>query len=348
VIWEPDAYVAGDVAALAALGVTSLKLWLAYHELGIQADDRVVYRVLREAAQAGVLAAAHCENGLALLGVTEELLAAGRTDLRWHPVSRPAAVEAEAVHRFLLLARLAGAATHVVHVSGADALAEVDRARSAGQDVSAECCPHHLVFVDDRYAGPDAARFAMTPPLRTAADADALWSALADGRLDVLASDHSHVRLEQKEGAAMDFSRVEYGIPGVAQRLAVGFTDGVEAGRLSAVRLVEVACTAPARRFGLAGKGVVAVGADADLVLWDPSDEWTATDAAVTDAAGYTPYAGRRFVGRPRDVLLRGAHVVRDGELVDGAPGGRYLPRGPRPPGTGHVDRALAAIGARA
>ena len=345
VVWEPEAYRDGDLRALADLGVTSVKLWLAYHELGIQADDRVVYRVLREAAREGVLASAHCENGLALRAIVEELLAGGHRGLRWHPISRPPELEAEAVHRFLVLAALAGAAVHVVHVSCRAALAEVVRASGQGTDVSAECCPHHLVFDDGRYEGSDAARFAMTPPLRAPDDVAALWDALADGDLDVLASDHSHVRLGDKD--AGDFSRLEYGIPGVGMRLPVGLTDGVAAGRLSPERLVEVACTAPARRFGLGErKGAILEGHDADLAVWEPAARWQPSDAAVVDGSGYTPYAGRELIGRPRHVLLRGEPVVADGAPVDGPPRGRFLPRPRGPRGLGHVDRALAAAGA--
>jgi dihydropyrimidinase len=344
VIWEPDRYRDGDLRALADAGVTSVKLWLAYHELGIQADDRVLYRVLREAAREGVLASAHCENGLVVRALVEELLATRRRELRWHPVSRPAELEAEAVHRFLVLAGLAGAAAHVVHVSSRAALAEVVRGFAHGTNVSAECCPHHLVFDDARYGQPDAARFAMTPPLRTPADVDALWAALADGGLDVLASDHSHVRLEDK--AADDFSRLEYGIPGVGLRLAVGLTDGVAAGRLTLERLVEVACTAPAQRFGLGDrKGALVAGLDADLAVWDPAARWVPDDAGVIDGSGYTPYAGRTLLGRPRHVLLRGAPVVEDGVLVDGAPRGAFLARPRLPRGAGHLDRALGGTG---
>jgi dihydropyrimidinase len=232
-----------------------------------------------------------------------------------------------------------------VHVSSRAAVAEVVRGFAHGTNVSAECCPHHLVFDERRYEQPDAARFAMTPPLRAPADVDALWAALADGDLDVLASDHSHLRLEDK--AADDFSRLEYGIPGVGPRLALGLTDGVAAGRLTLERLVEVACTAPAQRFGLGDrKGALVEGYDADLAVWDPTARWVPDDAGVVDASGYTPYAGRELLGRPRHVLLRGEPVVVDGALVDGAPRGRFLARPRLPRGTGHLDRALAAAGA--
>jgi dihydropyrimidinase len=341
VIWEPEAYRPGDVEALAALGVTSLKLWLAYHELGIQADDAQAYAVLREAAASGVLVSAHCENGLLVEAMVGELLAAGARDLAFHPASRPDAVEAEAVHRFLLLARLAGADAYVVHVSCAAALAEIEAARARGQAVRAEVCAHHLLETAERYEGPDAARFAMTPPLRSAADRHALWQALADGRLDVYASDHSHVALAAKLEAD-DFSRIDYGVPGVGARMALAFGEGVGRGRLSLERFVAVACEAPARAFGLfPRKGAIAPGSDADVVVWDPDERWTIEDGGLGDDLDYSPYAGREVVGRARHVLVGGEVVVEDAAFRGREAPGRFLARLRRPPRAGHVDAVL-------
>jgi dihydropyrimidinase len=341
VIWEPAGYRPGDVEDLAAAGVTSLKLWLAYHELGIQADDAQAYGVLREAAASGVLVSAHCENGLVVEAMTRELVEAGARDLAFHAASRPDVLEAEAVRRFLLLARLAGAHAYVVHVSSAAALAEIDAARAGGQGVLAEVCPHHLLETAERYRGPDAIRFAMTPPLRSDADRRALWRALADGRLDVYASDHSHVPLGAKAAAA-GFAELEYGVPGVGARLALGWTAGVEAGRLSPERFVAASCEAPARAFGLyPRKGTLTPGADADLVVWDPAARWVVQDGGLGDGLDYSPYAGRELIGRARDVLVGGERVVEDGAFRGREAPGRFLARPRQAPGRGHVDAVL-------
>jgi dihydropyrimidinase len=345
VVWEPERYRPGDVDDLAAAGVTSVKLWLAYHELGIQADDAQAYRVLREAAAAGVLVSAHCENGLVVEAMTQELVQAGARDLAFHAAARPAVLEAEAVHRFLLLARLAGADAYVVHVSSAAALAEVDAARARGQTVLAEVCPHHLLETAARYDGADGVRFAMTPPLRSEADREALWRALADGRLDVYASDHSHVPLAAKAAAA-GFADLEYGVPGVGARLALGWSEGAVAGRLTPERFVAAACEAPARAFGLhPRKGALVPGADADLVVWDPAARWVVEDRGLGDGLDYSPYAGRQLQGRARHVVVGGERVVEDGAFRGRETPGRFLARPRRPPATGHVDAALRRRG---
>lgn len=328
VIWEPGAYSSGDLAAVAELGVTSVKLWLAYRELGIMADDAQAFRVMREAASLGVLVQAHCENGSVLDALRREHLEQGTIQLRHHPASRPIELETETVHRFLVMAALAGAEAYVVHISGAAPLDEVATARAGGQTVYGEICTHHLVFTEERYAGPDAARFMMTPPLRARADQDELWRRLGDGTVDVLASDHGHVSLAEKLAIGEDFTRIEYGIPGIEVRLALGYTLGVEAGLLSVERLVAAVAETPARIFGLfPQKGTIAPGADADIVLWDPDVRWTIGVTSLHDRLDYTPYEGIEVRGRPRFVIARGEVVVEEGRYAGRSQGARFLPR---------------------
>jgi dihydropyrimidinase len=329
VVWEPAAYRPGDLAELAALGITSVKLWLAYRELGIMADDDHLHAIMSEAARAGVLVLAHCENGPLVAALAEQLRAEGRTDLSEHARSRPIALEAEAVHRFLRIAGLTGADAYVVHVSGREPLREIERARRRGQHVFAEVCQHHLVLDDGVYDGPDALRYMVTPPLRGASDRDALWTGLAGGTLDVLASDHSHLRLDpDKVAAAGDVTAVPYGLPGIQWRLALGFTFGVATGRLTAERLVEAACAAPARAFGLfPRKGTLRPGADADAVVWDPSRRSVVGPATRRDSVDYSPYDGFALVGAPRTVIAGGEVVVEEGEYLGRAQPARFLPR---------------------
>jgi dihydropyrimidinase len=337
VLWEPAAQRDGDVAALAQMGVTSLKLWLAYRELGIMCDDAQAFAAMREAAHEGVLVQAHCENGGVLEALAEELRERGQLGLDQLPRARPVAAESEAVHRFLAMARLSGADPYVVHVSAAASLAEVERARGDGQTVAAEVCAHHLAFGDAVYGEPDAIRYMVAPPLRPAADVEALWAALADGRLDVYASDHSHDALDpDKTRHADDVTAVALGLPGIELRLALGFTLGVGAGRLSVERLVEVACAAPARAYGLFGrKGTLRPGADADVVVWDPAPRWTVDRDTRRDGLDYSPYDGLQLHGAPRMVIAAGELVVQERCFLGRTTPGRFLPR----PRTCHARR---------
>ncbi|MGH3033838.1 MAG: amidohydrolase family protein [Gaiellaceae bacterium] len=333
VIWEPDTYHRGDLAELADLGVTSVKLWLAYRELGIMADDAEAFAVMREAADEGVLVQAHCENGYLVDALRDEFVAAGRTELRRHGEARPPLLEAEAVNRFLAIARLAGADAYVVHVSGAAALEEIARARALGDNVFAEACPHHLAFDDRAYESENAARYLMTPPLRTEADQQALWAALQAGALETYASDHSHLTLAEKLAGGDDFTLVEPGVPGVEARLPIGFTLGVESGLVTPERLVEAACTAPARIFGLyPRKGAILPGADGDIVVWDPTLRWTLTSACLHDGLDYTPYEGMTMQGAPRAVVVGGEAALEEGQELEQTRSPDYLARERRRP----------------
>jgi dihydropyrimidinase len=326
VIWEPLAYRRGDLREVAELGVGSVKLWLAYHELGIQADDDVAFSVMQEAAELGMVVLAHCENGRAIDVLTRQLVARGELGLESLPKSRPMALEAECVHRFLVLSELAGSTPYVVHVSGRQSLDEIVAARARGLEVYGEVCPHHLLFDVSDHSGPDGVRYVMTPPLRTADDRRALAEALRDGGLDTLASDHCHLRLDEKLTQLGDFTQVGTGLPGIAARLPVGFTLAPGGSPLPLERLVEVACAAPARIFDLPGKGAVAPGADADVVVWDPSRPTTLSLELMDDGLDWTPFGGIEVPGTFRYVLARGDRMVEDGRFTGAEHRGAYLP----------------------
>jgi len=325
VIWEPGSYRRGDMRDVHALGVGSVKLWLAYIELGIQADDDVAFAVMQEAAELGMVVLAHCENGRVVDVLTRELVAAGELGLGSLPRSRPIALEAECVHRFLVMAEVAGATAYVVHVTGRRPMEEIGAARDRGQAVYGEACVHHLLFDESHHHGDDALRYVMTPPLRTTADLRALRSGLALGGLDTFASDHCHLRLDRdKVPVADDFTRVPTGLPGVGARLPIGLALAGEDG-LTPERLVEVACAAPARIFGLPGKGALLPGYDADVVVWDPSAPSRITLAGLGDGLDWTPYDGFELPGRIRHVLARGDRVVEDGRFVGEEHRGGFL-----------------------
>jgi dihydropyrimidinase len=328
VIWEPEAYRTGDLAEAAALGVGSVKLWLAYIELGIMADDDVALAVMQEAAELGVVALAHCENGRAVDLLTRQRVAEGRLGIDSLPASRPIELEAECVHRFLVLAGIAGATPYVVHVTGRAPLEEILAARRRGQIVHAEVCPHHLLFERSHHEGPDALRYVMTPPLRTPADRTALLEAVRTGDVTTYASDHCHLRFDRdKVPAQGDFTKIPTGVPGIGARLPLGFALGGHDAPLAVERLVDAACTQPARIFGLyPQKGVVAPGSDADIVVWDPSAPTRLTLELMNDGLDWTPYEGIEVPGRVRDVLARGERVVEDGRWAGEEHRGEYLP----------------------
>jgi dihydropyrimidinase len=328
VIWEPAAHRPGDMRDVAALGVGSVKLWLAYIELGIMADDDVAFAVMQEAAALGMVVLAHCENGRVIDVLTRSLVADGELGLESLPRSRPIALEAECIHRFLVMAELAGATPYVVHVTGRRPLEEIAAARRRGQTVHAEACPHHLLFDESDHRGADAVRYVMTPPLRSLDDQAALRAALAGGDLDTYASDHCHLRLDRDKLPELgDFTRVPTGLPGIAARLPLGLALAHAGSGLTVERLVDAACTAPARIFGLyPQKGVIAPGSDGDVVVWDPATPSRITLEAMGDGLDWTPYDGLEVPGRLRHVLARGDRVVEDGRFFGGEHRGAFLP----------------------
>ncbi len=322
-----------EMDVLVAEGVTTFKLFMAYPGR-LMVDDATIYRALRRAAGNGGLVLMHAENG----GVIEELvrraLAEGKTAPRWHAATRPAAAEAEAVHRSIALAELAGAPVYIVHVSCAEAVEEIAAARGRGARVLGETCPQYLFLSEERYDAPgfEGAKYVMSPPLRPRPGQERLWRALAAGELQVVATDHCPFRMrDQKSLGRGDFSRIPGGAPGIETRMSLLLDGGVRAGRISLERFVEVTATAPARIFGLhPRKGVIAPGSDADLVVWDLDREHTWSAATHHMRVDYNPYEGMVVRGVPELVLSRGSPVVEGGRFV-GRPGaGRFLKRAPR------------------
>jgi dihydropyrimidinase len=255
-------------------------------------------------------------------------VAAGELGLASLPASRPIELEAECVHRFLVLAGLAGATPYVVHVTGRAPLDEIRAARRRGQTAHAEVCPHHLLFDRADHEGPDGLRYVMTPPLREAGDRAALLDGLRTGDVTTYASDHCHLRLDRdKLPVQGDFTKVPTGMPGIGARLPLAFALGGDH-PLAVERVVDAACTKPARIFGLERKGAVAPGLDADLVVWDPRAPSRLSLETMNDGLDWTPYDGIEVPGRVRDVLTRGERVVVDGEWAGEEHRGEYLPVG--------------------
>ena len=328
--------VESEIDAMVAAGVPSFKLFMAYPDR-LMLNDGEIFRVLRRTAACGGLVCLHAENGPVIDVLVREALAAGHTAPRFHTLTRPPAVEAEAVHRGISLARLAGAPLYIVHLSSAEALEEVSAARRRGDRVLAETCPQYLLLSAEDGAGEgdvfDGGRTVISPPLRDRAAQEALWSGLSRGDLQVVATDHCPFLLEHKARGRDDFSRIPNGAPGIEHRMALIFDAGVRAGRLPVERFVEVTAAAPARIFGLyPRKGVIAEGADADLVVFDPSGTTTVSAATHHMRVDYNLYEGRTLSGAVELVMARGEVVVESGRFVGPAGGGRFLKRAPVSP----------------
>jgi len=305
-----------------------VKIYLAYKPT-LAINDEDLFRVLEFAAAHDVVAMAHCENADLVAALQRRLLAEGKTGPEWHGPSRPPPVEAEGVCRFLTFAAATGAKAYVVHVSCAEALAMADRFRGQVKDLYLETMIHYLTL-DRSYAErPDfeGAKWVLSPPLREKADQDALWAALADGRIDTLGTDHCPFDFRgQKELGRGDFTKIPNGIGGVEERVALAYVAGVAGGKLSLERLVAVAAENPAKIFGLyPRKGTIAPGSDADLVVWNPAARRTISQATQSLAVDYNPYEGFAVRGAPEVVTLRGTIMVRDGRFVGPAGQGRRL-----------------------
>jgi dihydropyrimidinase len=335
---------ASDMARLAQRdGVTSFKLFMAYPGR-LMLDDAAIFQALRNARNIGALVSIHAENGGVIDVLVREALRRGDVAPRFHALTRPAAAEREAVSRAIALAEMAGAPVYIVHVSCAGAVECIEQARERGLLVHGETCPHYLILSDAEYerAGFEAAKYVMSPPLRSGEDQDALWRAAASRVIEVVATDHCPFGMDNpphKQRGRGDFSKIPNGAPGIETRLMLMWDGGVRAGRISPNRFVDLTSTAPARIFGLwPRKGTVAVGADADLVLWDPGAQTRLSASTHHMRVDYSLYEGRAVTGAPAVVLSRGEVIVRNGAYVGGRGRGRFLRRDPYSGLSGRID----------
>lgn len=318
-----------EIPAVMDAGCTTFKLYMAYE--GLRLTDGAILRTLAALQKHRGLPIVHAENHDAIAYLTKKFLKEGKTTPHYHPLTRPDFMEGEATARALALARVVGLPMYIVHVSCAEALDALLRARQAGQPAYAETCPQYLLLTRAEYDRPgfEGAKFVMSPPLREEADAARLWDALGSGDLQVVATDHCPFFYEgQKDKGRAAFNKIPGGAPGVETRLPLLYTFGVRAGRLSLAQWVQVCCAEPARLFGLAPrKGRIAEGADADLVIFNPDRRVVLHHRILHQNVDYTPYEGLELVGHPETTLLRGQIIVRDGAFVGRAGQGRFLLR---------------------
>ena len=311
-------------------GVNSFKMFMAYPGV-FYATDGEILRAMQRAADTGAMIMMHAENGIAIDQLVARALAEGKTDPVQHGLTRPPELEAEATHRAIVLAKVTGAPLYVVHLSAAPALQAVAEARDAGQNVFAETCPQYLYLSLEDLARPgfEGAKYVASPPLRPAEHQGSLWRGLRSNDLSVVSTDHCPFCFkDQKQLGAGDFSKIPNGMPGVEHRMDL-LHQGVAAGELSLARWVEVACTTPARMFGLyPRKGVIAPGADADIVVYDPAARQTLSASTHHMNVDYSAYEGMPITGQVAVVLSRG-HVIIDGGEYHGRTGhGQFLSRG--------------------
>ncbi|MFE1011262.1 dihydropyrimidinase [Streptomyces sp. NPDC058794] len=310
-------------------GVTSFKQFMAYPGV-FYSDDGQILRAMQRAAENGGLIMMHAENGIAIDVLVEQALARGETDPRYHGEVRKALLEAEATHRAIKLAQVAGAPLYVVHVSATEAVAELTRARDEGLPVFGETCPQYLFLSTDSLAEPgfEGAKYVCSTPLRPKEHQAALWRGLRTNDLQVVSTDHCPFCFTgQKELGRGDFSKIPNGMPGVENRMDL-LHQAVVDGHISRRRWIEIACATPARMFGLyPKKGTIAPGADADVVVYDPHAEQVISAETHHMNVDYSAYEGKRITGRVETVLSRGVPVVTEREYTGRKGHGVYTPR---------------------
>jgi dihydropyrimidinase len=312
-------------------GVSSFKLFMAYPGVFL-VDDGTIYKAMQTAGEHGGLICMHAENGVVIDVIVKQALAKGHTAPKYHALTRPTKAEAEGVHRAIALAEIAKSPVYIVHLSCSDALDEVTRARDMGVPAFAETCPQYLFLDYSVYEQPgfEGAKWVMTPPIREKWNQEKLWRGLQYNDLQVVSTDHCPFCMkEQKELGRDDFSKIPNGGPGVEHRMSLIYNGGVVGGRISVNRFVEITSTAQAKIFGLfPKKGTIAVGSDADIVIFDPDEEMTISAKDHHMNVDFSCYEGMKVRGVTKTVLSRGEVVIEEGKYVGRKGHGSFLKRG--------------------
>jgi dihydropyrimidinase len=330
-----------EMEAMIGEGVTSFKLFMAYPGV-LYSDDGEIFRAMQQAAKDGTTIMMHAENGIAIDVLREQALQRGETDPKYHSITRPPSTESEAVNRAIALAALAGAPLYVVHMSAKEGVMELTEARDRGANVFGETCPHYLhLSVEDHVALPgfEGAKYVCSTPIRFRSEGhqEYLWNALARGDLQVVSTDHADFFYDdddelgrQKRLGEGNFTLIPNGLPGVEERFNVMYQSGVVGGRFSLNRFVDMVATSPAKMFGLfPKKGTVAVGSDADIVIYDPNASFTySAPDTIHGRIDYTAYEGMKIEAKVDKVLSRGKVIIDDDAYVGARGDGQYLKRG--------------------
>jgi dihydropyrimidinase len=319
-----------DMDQMVREGVASFKLFMAYPNV-LMVDDATIFRALSQTAKNGALVCMHAENGGAIDVIVQKALAEGRTAPIYHALTRPAIAEAEAVHRAIALAEMAGAPVYIVHLSSEDALNQVREARDRGLPAFAETCPQYLLLSVEELERPgfEGAKYVFTPPLREKHHQPKLWDGLRRDHLQVVSTDHCPFCFaDQKSLGKDDFTKIPNGGPGIENRLQLIWHHGVNAGKISMNRFVELVSTTPARLFGMyPRKGTLEAGSDGDIVIWDPEAEHTISARTHHMRVDYSMFEGFKVRGNARQVISRGDVIIEDGKFLGRAGRGQYLRR---------------------
>jgi dihydropyrimidinase len=317
-----------SLGKIVADGYTSFKLFMTFQKAGFIVEDGTLYAVMTEMSNLGGLIGIHAENDGICEYLTSKLIKESKMGPQSHPISRPSLAEAECISRAIMLAEATACSLYVFHLTSRKGLEVISQARDRGIKVFAETCPHYLLLTEERYNGLDGQNYIMTPPLRKQDDLDSLWDGIRKGYIQIVSSDHCSYDTEQKAVGKSRFSDVTPGIPGTETLLTLLYSEGVCKGRISLRQLVEVIAYNPAKIFGLApGKGLISVGNDADLVIFDGQKEWLLSKDTLHMATDFTPYEGLKVMGCPTDTIVRGKFVIRNGKFVGTKGYGRFIKR---------------------
>ncbi len=326
--WRPS--LPEEIRACIKSGTSSFKVYMAYKD-SIGLEDEALQKVFQVVAEAGGMVTAHCELGDEIENLRNDFVKNGRTTPEYHPLSRPARLEADAIKKALGFARQADCPFYIVHVSAAASLVPIRQAQKRGsQRVFAESCPHYLLLDDSRYQGnfQQTAPFVLSPPLRKKADNRALWEALADGTIQSMGTDHCPFTMEQKRNGLHDFRKIANGAGSVEHRLTLLYTYGVLQNRISLNRFVELTSTQPAKIFGLyPKKGTLLPGSDADIVIWNPEKEQIISTSSHHMHCDTDIYDGFKIKGAPEYVIARGKIAIERDNWTGSLSSGRFLKR---------------------
>ena len=312
-------------------GISSIKIFMAYNGSPLHTDDGSYYRILEKAKNVGATVFVHAENGEILDFLRNECVKKGQLTPKYHYVSRPPFTEAEGVRRAAYLAGKVGTPLYIAHVTSREAMAEIQEAKGKGINVNGESCTHYLTTTKEVLDNPDfneAAKYVCSPALRDQEDVDALWDALNSGLLTAISSDHCGIDVaELKQAGRDDFTQIPNGSPGAGDRFSMIWTYGVEAGRISKQKFVELVSTNPAKINGIfPQKGTIEIGSDADIVIFDPTYRGVVRLEDNPNGVDYNVYEGRDMIGKVETVLLRGTVAVENGKFVGTYGMGKYIP----------------------
>ena len=317
-----------SVSEAIQLGVPTFKVYMIYRHQGRMVDDGVLFALLQKMSKTRGIVMVHAENAPMAEYNQEMLLSKGCSQPQYFPKAKPNIVEAEAINRVIYLNRMADSRLFIAHLSTKEGLELIHSAQTRGEKVLAETCTHYLTLTEEMYKGEDGARFICSPPLRSQADINTLWEGIRDGSISIISSDHCGFSLQQKALGDGNFSQTPNGLPGIEVRLPIIHTEGVLKKKISLNRMVEVLSTNAAKTFGLyPHKGTIQPGSDADLVIMDPTKEYTISSKMLHGAVDWTPYENMKVVGSVEATLLRGRFIVERGELKINKGYGKFLYR---------------------